>query len=130
VLIVWWIGSMLIGTIFDPPRSRGGTDSIKALTVDEAKALAKQEVHLSLNGLTSISDEVAEALAQHRGELYLNGLTSLSDKAAKALAQHRGYLELWGVTKLSDKAAEAFRSAKANATGTKPEFVFNWKFRQ
>jgi hypothetical protein len=47
----------------------------------------------------------AKALGKHEGFLSLNSLTTLSDEAAKALAEFDGCsLELWGLTKLSRKA--------------------------
>ena len=78
-----------------------------SITVRQAKALAQREGKLSLNGLTTLSDEAAKALARHAGDLGLSGLTTLSNEAAKALAQHNGRLYLDGLTTLSDEAAKA-----------------------
>ena len=68
---------------------------------------------LSLNGVTSISDETAENLSMYSGFLSLNGLTSLSDSAVESLSKHEGdYLNLNGLTKLSDSAVESLSKIK------------------
>jgi hypothetical protein len=41
---------------------REDTNAIKSLTVEQAKALSQHEGHLSLNGLTTLTDEAAKAL--------------------------------------------------------------------
>jgi len=94
--------------------------------------LAKGEHHLSMPGLTAISDEAAglllpriggnlpelktlsletaKALAQTRGHLVLNSLTNLSDETATALtenAQNRGNLYLNGLTTITPDTARA-----------------------
>ena len=87
------------------------TYEIKSLTVEQAKALAqRKDTWLSLDGLTTLSDEAAKALAEFKGPLHLGGLTTLSDEAAKALAQHKGGLVLDGLTTLSDEAVAALRA--------------------
>ena len=65
------------------------------------------EGHLSLSGLTTLSDAAAESLSKHTGDLNLHGLTTLSDAAAESLSKPRGSLYLYGLTTLSDAAAES-----------------------
>jgi hypothetical protein len=82
------------------------TNTIKALTVEQAEWLARHYRNLYLEGLTSLSPEVAVALARHNGDLQLNGLTTLSDSAAEALSRHNnGSLYLSGISTLSDNAS-------------------------
>ena len=104
---------------------------IRTVSDEVAKALAKREGGLSMEGLTelsgeaatvlgpklngrlpalkSLSPELARALARTRGAVVLDGLTTLADDAAAALAndQHRGDLHLNGLTTLSPAAARS-----------------------
>ena len=61
------------------------TNEIKSLTVEQAKALAKHEGYLLLNGLTSLTPEVAKALGKHVGGLLLDGVTDVDDKTLAIL---------------------------------------------
>ena len=84
--------------------------NIQSLPSDAAaEALAKHEIELYLDGLTSISAAAAEALAKHGHGLSLCGLTSISDAAAEALAKHEGYL-LVGVGDEIEKIIDKYRS--------------------
>jgi hypothetical protein len=84
------------------------TELIKGLTTKQAEALAKHEVDLSLDGLTTITPEVAEALAKHKGDLSLDGLTTITPDVAVALAKHKGeWLHLNGLTTITPEVAEA-----------------------
>ena len=83
----------------------GRLPAFKTVTVDVAQALAKRQHGLSMEGLTTISDEVAVVLLPKIGG-ELPGLTSLSPVAAKALAQTRGGLNFDGLKTLSDETAK------------------------
>ena len=97
-------------------RGRLSLDALTTLSDDAAKELTRREGWLALNGLKSISDAAAAALGDHKGYLFLDGLTSLSDAAAASLAKHGGYLSLNGVTTLSD-AAQAALLKSGGASG-------------
>jgi mono/diheme cytochrome c family protein len=97
-------------------RGRLSLDALTTLSDDAAKELARREGWLAINGLKSISDAAAAALGDHKGYLFLDGLTSLSDAAAASLAKHGGYLSLNGVTTLSD-AAQAALLKSGGASG-------------
>ena len=84
--VAWILMAALCGVAVAADGLPKDTNEIKSLTVEQAKALAKQKGSLSLNGLTTLSVEAAKALAQHKGDLDLNGLTTLSIEVAKALA--------------------------------------------
>lgn len=90
-LVILWLLGAGIGRAEE-------TNHIKSLTVEEATRLAQHEGWLSLNGLTTISDDVAAAFGQHKRALHLDGLTKLSAAAAASLASHRGELSLNGLT--------------------------------
>lgn len=84
------------------------TDEIKSLTAGQAERWAQWYGDLSLDGLTTLSDEAAEALSQHTGgQLSLNGLTMLSDAAAAALARHEGDVHLESLAVLTSPALAA-----------------------
>ena len=55
-----------------------------------------------MNGLTSLSESAAEHLGNHYGRLSLNSVSSLSDQAAKKIIQN---IELDGLTALSPSLA-------------------------
>lgn len=62
---------------------------------------------LRLKNVTHISPDVARALASHKNEcLSLNGLTSISDEVADALSDFPGILSFGSVTHLSPYAQE------------------------
>jgi hypothetical protein len=89
----------------------GRFPAMKTVPVDVARALAKRQGGLSLEGLTSLSDEAAKVLG---GKLdgNLPRLTSLTVESAKAIAgpvpgQFHRTLNLNGLTTLPDDAALA-----------------------
>jgi hypothetical protein len=64
--------------------------------------------HMSLGGLSNISDIAADVLANHKDQLELNGLASISDKVTLSLSRHGGdSLHLSGLLSLSAAAADA-----------------------
>jgi len=84
------------------------TDAITSLTAEQAERCAQWYGDLSLNGLTTLSDEAAKALSHHTGgQLTLNGLTMLSDAAAAALARHEGDVHLESLAVLTSSALAA-----------------------
>jgi len=93
----------------------GNLPAVKTISAAAAAAVAQRLGNLSLDGLTTLTDDVAAALAKHRGgTLSLDGLTSLSDQAAAALAQHGGRLSLGGLKALSPGAAQALAGYKGD----------------
>lgn len=106
------------------------TNSLKTLTVEQAKVLAADNgtrgglrgvalaIDLSLNGLTDLSAEVASELARHEGRLSLNGLTVLSDEAAEALAKHKGRVRLNGIKTLSRQSSQSLAKLQAGRSPT------------
>lgn len=87
----------------------GRLPSMKTVPVDVARALAKRQGGLSLEGLTSLSDESAKALGGKLGG-NLPHLTSLTVESAKAIAgpvpgQFHRTLVLDGLTALPDDVA-------------------------
>lgn len=76
---------------------------LNTLPPDMAQSLVRwKRGDLSLDGLTSLSDETAAVLAKHVGTLSLNGLTRLtSEEAANALSRHRGPVLLRGLLTIS-----------------------------
>ena len=114
----------------------GRLPGLKTVSVEVAKALAKRQHGLSLEGLTSLSDEAAKALGgklggnlprltsltvesaraitgpvpgQFHRTLVLDGLTALPDDIALAIGgkDSRGNLHLNGLTTLTPVAAKA-----------------------
>lgn len=66
---------------------------------------------VSLNGLTSLSDEAASALGHLPGDLSLDGIERLSTTALRGLARHRtGILSLRRLASLPDEIAPLFCS--------------------
>ena len=93
----------------------GRLPALSALPVETARALARRDGNLSLDGVTALSDAAATALAQHRGgTLSLNGVKNLSDNAAAALAAREGRLSLTGLTSLSSGAGNALSAHKGD----------------
>lgn len=84
----------------------GRLPRLETISVDVARALAKREGGVSLEGLTELSDEAARALGPK-----LNGrlprLKKLSPEVAGALSQVRGPIHLDGLKTLSDDSARA-----------------------
>ena len=63
-----------------------------------ALSLSQGEVsELSLNGLTSLSDQQAKSLSRVGRGVYLDGLTSLTDQQAASLGQVKEFLSLRGL---------------------------------
>lgn len=90
------------------------TKTIRTLTVEQARELAKGSIILHLEGLTELPPDVARALAPFKGTLVL-GVTELSDEAAMELAMGKGdELQLERITRLSDKAAVALAMYEGN----------------
>jgi hypothetical protein len=89
----------------------GRLPAMKTVPVDVARALAKRQGGLSLEGLTSLSDEAAKALGGKLGG-HLPRLTSLTVNSAKAIAgpvpgQFHRSLNLDSLTTLPDDIAVA-----------------------
>ena len=94
-----------------------GTSKRNVFTPEVAEALAKCEVSISLDGLTTITPEAAEALAKHNENdfddlhefsgLSLNGFTKITAEAAEALAKCECELSLDGLTTITPEVAEA-----------------------
>jgi tetratricopeptide (TPR) repeat protein len=101
--------------VVDRVRAARGTLEAKMITVDQAKAMARQSI-VHLNGLTSLSRDVARALAKQNGLLSLNALTTLSDEAAAELSHHCGSLFLDGVTELSEAAAASLKQHRGRVS--------------
>ena len=91
-------------------------DQLKELSVDTAKALAKNKCNnLTLNGLTSLSEELADALSNYWGKLELNGITSLDKKTADALSCFAGEsIHLGSVDEISEDALVALAGVDAD----------------
>jgi hypothetical protein len=94
-------------------------NALKNLGADVARSLAGySKGPLSLDGLTTLSDEAAKALAQHTGLLELDGLTTLDADTAKALAQHEGWDgQLPNLTALDSPDSVAIAQALATRKG-------------
>ena len=91
--------------------------NLRDLSDAAAESLSRHEGHLSLDGLTSLSDSanhiaLAKKLASQNGPLYLSELTSLSDGAAEALSKCDGDFDLKGLKSLSDTGAQALAKKK------------------
>ena len=91
----------------------GRLPGFKTVPLDVAKALAKRQHGLSMEGLTTISDEAAAVLLPKVGGV-LPALTSLSPVAAKAVAQTRGALNFDGLKTLPDETAKALENSGAD----------------
>ena len=91
--------------------ANGSFERLKSITPSFARCLARRKKgDLSLDGLTSLSEESAAALARHEGSLSLNGLGRLSDDAARELAKHRGPVLLQGLLTASPDAIQSLKS--------------------
>ena len=106
------LSSESIGAIAGPKRWELHLDGIRELTPRDAAALAEGLRQggplLSLNGVTSLSEDVARTLAFYRGSrLRLNGVRTIPVSVAEALSVFKGELELDGVQELTGEAAEA-----------------------
>ncbi|QDU19758.1 DUF1588 domain-containing protein [Urbifossiella limnaea] len=91
------------------PSNQVRLDGVQALTVEAAAALAEMHGHNwdgRLPAMTTVPDDVARALAKRQGGLSLEGLTSLSEEAAKAL-QGRLAGNLPRLTSLTVESAKA-----------------------
>jgi len=82
----------------------GRLPAMKTIPEDVAKALAKRQGGLSLDGLTSLSEESAKAIGGKLGG-NLPRLTSLSVESAKAILGPNRTLILNGLTALPDDVA-------------------------
>ncbi|MBM3997685.1 MAG: DUF1588 domain-containing protein [Planctomycetes bacterium] len=92
----------------------GRLPAMKTIPEDVARALAKRQGGLSLEGLTSLSDESAKALGGKLGGSFPR-LTSLSVEAAKAIVGPNRTLVLDGLTALPDNIATVI--AGKNSSG-------------
>ena len=115
VVVVALVVSCGIGLADELPED---TNEIKALTVEQAEALAKLVGEflvdsLSLDGLTTITPDVAEALAKHESYLSLYGLTTITPEVAEALAKFKGELSLGGLTTISPETLKILRANPA-----------------
>ncbi len=84
-------------------------DGLETLSVGAAEALAASPGHTwdgRLPAMKTMPEDVAQALAQRQGGVSLEGLTSLSDEAAKALTGRLGG-DLSGLTSLTVESAKA-----------------------
>ncbi len=91
------------------PSNQVRLDGLESLSVEAAAALAELNGHNwdgRLPALKTIPEDVARALAKRQGGLSLEGLTSLSDEAAKAL-QGRLNGNLPRLTSLTVESARA-----------------------
>jgi hypothetical protein len=82
---------------------------LRQLSVAAAKALARTDSHLCLDGLTSLTPELAEALAKrpkNSQSLSLGGITTIGVEEARTLAKVASYRLVLGLTSLSDAIAE------------------------
>jgi len=96
------------------------TNEIQSLTIEQAHRLALCYGDLSLDGLTTLSDEVAEALSHHTGGLLsLNGLTTVSAAAAAALARHEGGILLQSLAALTSPELAAKLASCDSLDGVK-----------
>jgi hypothetical protein len=86
-------------------------NGLTSLTEDLAAVLAKRGIRLELDGVTSLSPEIARKLSRKEpnvGWLLLNGLSSLTPDAAQALAEDaRQGLSLLGLARLAGDVAAA-----------------------
>ena len=93
--------------------------SLTNLSETAANYLSKYPGNLSLEGITTLSDNIMKILSEHKvlkddsenledayDGLFL-GLTHLTDNAAKYLSSYQGDLGLYSLSTLSDTAAEA-----------------------
>jgi serine/threonine protein kinase len=76
------------------PGWRISLDGVSTLSEEAAKALRGYQRDISFNGLAGLSDTLADALSNHYGSLSLNGVTELSDQAAESLARHGGFRDV------------------------------------
>ena len=82
---------------------------------DAAEDLSAYEGQLSLDGLTSLSDNAARSLRKCRGEwLGFDGLEQISDTAAEWLSKYKGLLSLCALTSISESAAESLSKLKGD----------------
>ncbi|MCE9568023.1 MAG: DUF1588 domain-containing protein [Planctomycetes bacterium] len=91
------------------PSNQVRLDGLESLSVEAAAALAEMHGHNwdgRLPAMKTIPEDVARALAKRPGGLSLEGLTSLSDEAAKALGGKLGG-NLPGLTSLTVESAKA-----------------------
>jgi hypothetical protein len=91
----------------------GRLPGLKTIPDDVAKVLAKRQHGLSMEGLTSLSDESAKALGGKLGGNFPR-LTSLSLESAKAIVGPNRTLILDGLTALPDDVAVVIAGKKSS----------------
>jgi hypothetical protein len=82
--VAWIVAVALYGLVAEADGLPAKPNEIKTLTVEQAKALARQNGQVFLLSLTAVSDEAAEALARHDGPLF-----SQASMSAEAAASSR-----------------------------------------
>jgi hypothetical protein len=115
--------AILAGTLFGGPFAVGAdappdTAPPRTLTVADAERLAAaRSGPLAVDDVVELSPEAAEVLVRYRGRrLSLNGLTTVSDETAAVLATFGGALSLDGVRELSDTAIRPLASRAAGVS--------------
>lgn len=98
-------------------RSRRDELSRRGLSALAQTMIVHDTQTLSLNGLTTLSEETARFLAFHTGTLVLNGLESLRPEVAVALARHTGLVRLDGLKALSPPVAAALAKRRLSMRG-------------
>jgi hypothetical protein len=114
---------VLAGTLIGAPLAESADPATapppaRTLTVADAEALASRRFGvLDLDDVAELPANVAEVLVRYRGRrLSLNGLTTVSDETAAVLATFTGSLSLDGVRELSDPALAALASRPAGVS--------------
>ena len=111
--------ALAFGT-FGDDSGRFDFNDFKSIEDESAKILAKSldqanfslEIHLYLNGLSSLTETAAKYLSQIRlsGWLELNGLLEVSEETASHLSNTTAFLSLAGVEKLMMNCPISFPS--------------------
>ena len=77
-------------------------NALTTITDNAAKKLARLDGNLQLDGLKTISDSVANVFAKHKGGwISLDGLRTISGPASKVLAKHKGEVSLNRLLKIA-----------------------------
>ena len=99
------------------PKLHGRLPALKELSVELAEGLGKKrgdvthQSHLDLSGLATLSPAAARAIAKWNGHIFLDGLREISTESLQALAEHktspddRFFVHLRGLQTLSDEGA-------------------------
>ena len=91
-------------------------NGLKEFPLDVARALVPFKNHMSLDGLTSLPEELAAVLGSRAiGNTSLNGLRTLEPASASKFDSHRGSLTFYGVKSMPDETAAAFESYRGSS---------------